>query len=301
MLQCTLGKQVEFSGIGLHSGGLIEMVVSPANANTGIIFMRTDLKRHNKICARFDNVVCTRLCTAIANREGVVVYTIEHLLSALWACGIDNALIELNGKEVPIMDGSARGFVRAFRAAQTETQEVNRKILKIRENIRIGVGDSSIEIEPSDSEELTVSFNIDFKHSAIGQQSLSFREGSAHNVHKKCAQNNYCDSFDSEISSARTFSFIDEVERLQKTGLAAGASLNNGIGLDRDKGIILNREGLRYKDEFVRHKILDCIGDLYLAGNRIHGHVNAQKSGHYINNQLLCRLFSNEEAYAISC
>jgi len=279
--QQTLANEIVCSGIGVHTGITINMRICPSNVNHGIIFIRSDLKNNNSILALFDRVVDTSMCTKIANAYGAEVGTIEHLMSALWGSGIDNALVYLDGPEVPIMDGSSDCFMRLIRETGIEVQSELRKFLKISKAVRVELDGKSITAEPDAS--FAVDFMIDFNNEYIKAQSYNF---------------NCDDDFEMKIGKARTFGFVKDVEHLKRMGLAKGASLDNAIAIG-DNGI-LNQEGLRYSNEFVRHKILDCIGDLYLAGARIKGKIRAVKSGHHLNNLLLKKIFKTNSAFISS-
>lgn len=280
--QHTLKLPVTCSGVGIHSGKNINMRILPAAENTGICFIRTDLKDDNYILATYDNVVDTTMCTVVANRNGAKVAVIEHLMSAFWGCGIDNAIIEVDNEEVPVMDGSAAPFVALFAKAGVVAQDSPRKIIEILSPVRIEHQDKIIELLPNDCFE--VDYHIDFNHPNIGAQHYNFNEET--------------NTFAHDISRARTFGFLEDVQKLQSMGLARGASLENAVGLSREGGI-LNPEGLRLEREFVRHKILDSIGDLYLAGFRIKGKVVAVKAGHMMNNLILRKLFAEKDAYRV--
>lgn len=280
MLQQTLKKEICTKGIGVHSGKEATVHIKPAPANHGIKFIRTDIAENNVIDAKFDSVVDTRLCTVIENALGVNVSTIEHIMSALYGMEIDNALIEIDGPEMPIMDGSSAPFVALIDKAGSATQDRTRNILKVTKPIRIEDGDKFISIEPSNTFELECS--IEFPHPVIGKQSFTF----------SFAKGNY----NFEISRARTFGFAHEIETLRKMGLAKGGSLENAIGIDENG--VMNPEGLRYvPDEFVRHKVLDCIGDLYLAGAFLQAKVVAHKPSHALNNLILRKLFAMPECF----
>lgn len=281
LVQQTILRPVSMNGIGVHTGQKITLVIKPAQVNTGIEFIRTDLADNNYIKATYTNVVDTKLCTVIANEAGVKVSTIEHLMSALWGCGIDNAIVELDGEEVPIMDGSSAPFVEALKSAGVAKLASPRKVLEILKPVRLEIDGKTIEILPS--KEFEVSFDLDYEHKSIGRQFYTFKE---------CML-----SYITTISKARTFGFAKDLEILKKLGLARGASLDNAIGID-DNGV-MNSEGLRYKDEFVRHKVLDCIGDLYLSCMRIQGKVKAAKAGHSLNNLILRKLFAQPDAFRI--
>ena len=277
--QQTLSQPILINGIGLHSGVNVQMKLLPAEANFGIKFFRTDLDKNNIIEALWSNVSNTNLSTTISNRFGSSISTIEHLMSALSGLHIDNLKIEIDGPEVPIMDGSSKDFVNLIESFPLKKLEENRKIIKIKKNIKVINEKSSVELRPNKN--FSIDFEIDFPSKLISRQSC----------HLQLVNGNY----KSDISFARTFGFEKDVETLRSNGLALGGSLENAVVVGNEK--ILNKEGLRYKDEFVRHKILDSIGDLYLAGAPIQGYFFGNKSGHYLNNLLLKSLFSDENNY----
>ncbi len=277
-MQQTVKKAISFEGIGLHSGTEVMLTIMPGQPDTGIIFVRRDVAApHNVIPARWDNVVETRLCTVIGNDAGVTVGTVEHIMAALRGCGVDNAVIRLDGPEVPIMDGSSTIFVEAIEKTGLSAQKAVRRFVRVLKEITVGEDDKFVRLSPA--EECRFSGRIAFNHPAIGTQErhYSLTDGSFHK----------------ELSAARTFGFLNEVEALRRHGLALGGSLDNAIVLDDDK--VLNHDGLRYKDEFIRHKILDAIGDLYLAGAPIQGAYDCYKPSHALNNALLHKLFSAKE------
>lgn len=274
--QHTLAKEVSFIGIGLHTGLPVSMVIKPAKADTGIRFLRTDLNQ--EVPALMDRVVDTTLATTIG-MNGITVSTTEHLLSALAGLGIDNALVELNGSEVPIMDGSAAPFVHIIKRIERKRQDVCRKLLKITKEISFQAGESMIRILPYDGYKVTC--EIDFDHQLIQKQKYSM------DVNPK--------KFVKEISSARTFGFMDQIEKLRANGLALGGSLANAVVIDQTK--VLNTEGLRFSDEFVRHKVLDLIGDMALMGCQIIGHVVAKKSGHGHHLSLMKEIAAHPECW----
>ena len=279
--QTTLRHQISCTGVGLHSGQKIHMCLRPAPASSGIIFKRIDVPRgEQKIKARFDAVSDTLLGTTISNESGVEVSTIEHLMAALTGCGVDNVLIELDGPEVPVMDGSSAPFVFLIECAGVQELKAARKSIRILDEIRVQDGEKIVSLTPSDHYSLEM--EIDFENAAVEQQHYFFDFSSA--------------GFKIELSRARTFGFMKEVESLRQVGRALGGSLENSIVIDGDR--ILNRGGLRYRDEFVRHKVLDAIGDLSLAGAPIIGHFSGQKSGHAMNNRLLRALFDTPQAWA---
>jgi len=280
MLQTTIKFPVSCYGIGVHSGQTVQLTLKPAKADTGVVFIRTDISYgNNSVAADYLNVSETAMCTKISSENNVSVSTIEHLMAAIWGSSIDNLIVEIDGPEVPIMDGSSKPFVFMLECAQVTILNSKRKFLKLQKEI-IVTNDKGSEVVASPSSNFKIVMDIDFESKAIGKQSVS------------------CDdkeSFNSEIASARTFGFIEELEYLQRHGLARGASLNNAIGIDND--VILNHDGLRYKDEFVRHKILDAIGDFRLASSNIVANINCKKTGHALNNELLRRIFENSSHY----
>lgn len=281
-MQHTLKTPVSCSGVGLHSGTPVTLTLQPAVAGQGIRFVRTDITdRDNVVEARWDRVVNTQLCTVISNDAGVTVSTIEHLLSALAGCGVDNATILIDGPEVPIMDGSAEPFVFLIECSGLKGQHAPRRAVRVLKEVSYEEGDKRAVLKPGAG--TTFSFEIDFDNAAIGRQAQSFRLVNG--------------TFKSQISRARTFGFLREVEWMRKNGLAQGGSLDNAIVIDGDK--VLNPGGLRFGDEFVRHKILDAIGDLFLAGGHLLGHFEGQRAGHALNNKILHVLFSDPTAYEI--
>jgi len=280
MLQRTVKKLVHCSGIGLHTGAMVTLTISPAEPNTGIVFLRTDLSGPAAVIpGRWDSVVDTRLCTVVGNGHGTTVGTVEHLLAALAGCGVDNAIVALDNIEIPIMDGSAEPFVAAIERVGTVTQNATRRAIRILKPVSVAEGGKSASFTPDDT--TTFSFDIDFDNAVIARQSRAVELDG--------------DSFRDEISCARTFGFLHEVEGLRKMGLALGGSLDNAIVIAGDR--VLNEGGLRFVDEFVRHKILDAVGDLYLAGCPIIGHFHGSRSGHALNNKLLRALFADRSAW----
>ena len=277
--QQTLLEPLEINGVGLHSGVNVKIKLIPAETNYGVKFVRTDLKQNNIIHAIWSNVTNTQLSTTISNNFGANVSTVEHLMSALSGLHIDNLRIEIDGPEVPIMDGSSKNFVELIDKNSLKIQNKKRKIIKIKKKIKVEKDDSSIELVPN--KHFSIDFQIDFPSPLISKQSCQLQ----------LVNGNY----KTDIASARTFGFEKDVDKLRSIGLALGGSLNNAVVVGENK--ILNNEGLRFKDEFVRHKILDSIGDLYLAGAPIQGYFSGNKSGHYLNNLLLKTLFSNSKNY----
>ncbi|HBA88439.1 MAG TPA: UDP-3-O-[3-hydroxymyristoyl] N-acetylglucosamine deacetylase [Geobacter sp.] len=278
--QQTLGNKATFSGIGLHTGKLITLTLRPADPGTGIVFHRVDLSPAVSIEARSANVVNTRLSTTIGRGE-VSVSTIEHLMAALYGCGIDNAHVDINGPEVPIMDGSAAPFVTAITKAGIKESKKPRKFLVVKKPVSVVEGDKKASIIPS--RHYKISFDMQFAHPAVKSQSKSLL----------FSQNSFVDDF----ASARTFGFLAEVEMMKSHGLALGGSLENAVVIG-DNGVI-NPEGLRFQDEFVRHKILDSVGDYSLCGHRLIGHVKAAKSGHDLNHKLVTELLKRPDCYTL--
>jgi len=279
--QQTIDKSINFSGVGLHSGVNSDVILSPAEENTGILIIRSDIKKNNKIKALWHNVTSTTLSTTIANKEGASVSTIEHLMSALSGMHIDNVIISINGPEIPIMDGSSKPFVELIEQAGTKIQNARRKIVKVKKTIEVRKEDSFVKIKPN--EEFSIDFEIEFESHLINKQACQLQ----------LVNGNY----KSDISSARTFGFEKDVKELRAKGFALGGNLENAVVVGENN--ILNKEGLRFKDEFVRHKILDSIGDLYLAGLPIACYFYGKKSGHYLNNELLKKLLSDKSNFEI--
>ncbi|MCF8054542.1 MAG: UDP-3-O-acyl-N-acetylglucosamine deacetylase [Deltaproteobacteria bacterium] len=275
--QHTLAKEITLKSIGLHTGRKISMKVLPADADAGITFIRKNGENSFATKSAYDAVTATTLATTIG-ADGASVSTVEHLMSAFFGLGIDNAVVELTGPEVPIMDGSAQEFVALLKSVGLATQ-TRKKFLVVTAPVSVEEGDGSATLLPSDRFELT--YSIDFAHPSIGKQSY----------HVIFSQENY----EKEIAPARTFGFLHDVERLQAVGLALGGSLANAVVLDENK--VINKEGLRFSNEFVRHKILDAIGDLSLLGTPIQGHLVAHKSGHRLNNLLLRELVARKNCW----
>jgi UDP-3-O-[3-hydroxymyristoyl] N-acetylglucosamine deacetylase len=272
--QHTLNKPIHCTGVGVHSGLTVTLRLHPAPANSGIVFRRIDLDPVQEIAAVYDNVVDTKLCTVIGNASGATVGTIEHLMAAFAGCGVDNAIVEIDGPELPIMDGSAAAFVFLIECAGLAAQKAARKAIKILKPITIQTGDKSVSLRPAPVSSFAL--EIDFAAAVVGKQRRSMVLGS--------------ESFKQDLSQARTFGFLHEVDALRRAGLAQGGSLDNAVVINGDR--IMNEGGLRYSDEFVRHKLLDAIGDLYLAGCPIIGHFEGARSGHALNNQILHALFA---------
>jgi UDP-3-O-[3-hydroxymyristoyl] N-acetylglucosamine deacetylase len=279
--QKTLRQSITYVGIGLHSGKNVSMTVHPGEVDSGIHFLRKDVPAgEGLIAARWYNVIDTRLSTAIGNEYGNRVDTIEHLMAALRGCGIDNALVELDGPEVPIMDGSSHPFVSMIERIGTIEQASPRHAIWIQRPIEVRDGDRYAILMPANTSRITV--EIDFRNTAIGSQTLSVELVN--------------EAFHHQVARARTFGFAEQIEALRTRGLTLGGSLRNAILVDGDR--IVNEEGLRYNDEFVRHKILDSLGDLALAGVLIMGHYFGRKPGHEINSRLMAKLFEERGSWS---
>ncbi len=277
--QKTLKAAIGCAGVGLHSGRKVRLTLAPAEVGTGIVFRRKDLPGQGSIPALWSNIVDTRLCSRLGNDADVSVATVEHLMAALAGAEIDNCVVEIDGPEVPAMDGSAAPFLFLIDCAGIMEQAAPRRAIQILRRVRVGDGEKSVTLEPSTG--FNVMFTIDFESAAIARQSISFSLDPS--------------SFRDEIARARTFGFADEVAQLRAAGLARGGSLENAVVIQGDR--VLNEEGVRFRDEFVRHKVLDCIGDLYLAGGPLLGRVRAERSGHELNNAALRELFSRTDAW----
>lgn len=281
--QRTLKDEISCVGIGLHTGIKVSMKLKPAAPDTGIVFHRVDIAGKGAVIpAKWDNVVDATLCSSIGNDEGVKIMTIEHLMAAFHSMGIDNAEVEINGSEVPAMDGSAAQFVFLIECAGIAKQNAPRKAIKVLKEISITDGDCIVSITPAEKG-LSIDFDINFNADAIGYQSYYVELDK--------------ESFKSNISRARTFGFLKDVEKLRAAGLARGGSLENAVVIDENT--ILNKDGLRYKDEFVRHKILDAVGDLYLAGHSIIGNYCGSRSGHAHTSQLLNKMFNDKSSWKL--
>ena len=280
----TLKNEIPCVGVGLHSGQKITMTLKPAPVGTGIVFVRTDITdKNNIIPATYLNVVDTRLNTCIGNKAGTIVSTIEHFMGALHALGISNLRVELNGAEVPLMDGSAQDFVTLIECAGLVEQDAPQKALRILKPIKVTEGDAFVELKPA-QKGLKMSFMIDFPQSSvIGKQEESL--------------DLTADTFKTLVARARTFGFVADVEKLRAMGLARGASLENVIAVEKDS--VMNPEGLRHPHEFVAHKLLDAVGDLYQTGMPVIGIFRGEKSGHRHVNQLLRELMADHSAYEI--
>ena len=279
--QRTIAEKISCTGIGLHSGRPVQLTLHPGRTDSGIVFVRCDGAHAVEIPAHPENVVSTRYATTLG-RGDATVGTVEHLLAALYGLGIDNVRVELDGPEVPVMDGSAASFVFLIRAAGIYPQKAPRRVLRVRAPLEVRDGAKRIRIEPSRNFKL--SYVVDFEHPAIGHQSIQGLE-LAEGV------------FERHICRARTFGFLHEVQALWRAGLARGGSLDNTVVMDERR--VLNPEGLRFPDEFVRHKLLDLLGDLSLVGMPLQAHVKVERGGHALHQQLLQELLASPAAFEI--
>jgi UDP-3-O-[3-hydroxymyristoyl] N-acetylglucosamine deacetylase len=279
--QRTIAEKIACTGIGLHSGAPVQLTLDPARAGSGIVFVRTDLAHPVEIPARGEAVTSTRYATTLGCGDATVG-TVEHLLSAFYSLGIDNVRVEVDGPEVPVMDGSAASFVFLIRAAGIFDQGVPRRQMRIRRRLEVRDGERLIRVEPH--RELRVSYSVDYAHPAIGRQRL-----------EELAIDD--ESFEREICRARTFGFLHEVEALWRSGLARGGNLYNTVVMDENR--VLNRDGLRWSDEFVRHKVLDLIGDLALLGMPLLGHVVVERGGHALHQQLVALILETPDAWTV--
>ena len=279
--QKTINKNLTFKGVGLHSGLVATMTIKPAEPNSGIIFKRIDLKKNNIIIPNIFNVSSAVFCTTISNKTGVSVSTIEHLMGALYGLGVDNALIEIDNQEVPILDGSAKIFVEEISKIGIKNSDASIKIIKIDQKIEFNDGNKSISIEPSKIS-LDIDFELKYENDFIG------------------TQRNLVKVFETDLTdiyNSRTFCLFEDIEKLKEMGLAKGGNLDNAIVVKNNE--ILNEKGLRNEKEFVNHKILDCMGALYLAGYKIIGKLICSRGGHKLTNQLLRKVFQNDKNFSL--
>jgi len=280
--QTTLKKNIQFSGITLHKGIIANITIKPSEADTGITFVRIDKKKNNIIKAKYSNVSNTILCTKLSNTYNNSISTVEHLMAAFLGFGIDNACIEVDGPEIPILDGSSAPFIHSFKKAGVRTLPQERKVINVLKKVSVIEKDRSITLEPNNFLSIEMEINHDCK--LINSQNYLFNLNS--------------DSFEEELMYARTYGFKEQASMLIKKGLALGASETNALVFDGDS--VLNHDGLRYYNEPVRHKILDCLGDFFIAGYRINGKVSAFKSGHELNNKLIRLLFSSKDNWELT-
>ncbi len=281
LTQKTLSKPITFKGIGIHTGSAVNLKINPASPNTGIIFKRVDLSSNNIIYANYSNVSDTTLCTTISNEHGVKVSTIEHLMGAFYGVGVDNAVVELNSQEVPIMDGSAKVFVDSIKEVGLKFSDQPIKIIKINKNVAIEDQNKFISISKSNLNG-DIEFEIKYENQLINTQ-----------INKI----NVFEDDLTDIFNSRTFCLFEDIEKLKKINLGKGGSLENALVVKNDK--ILNETGLRNNLEFVNHKILDCMGDLFLSGYKIIGSLKCSQGGHYMTNKLLRKIFSDKTNYSL--
>ena len=281
LTQKTIQENVSFNGIALHSGVNVDVCIKPAEPNFGIVFKRVDIEKNNLVYPNFMNVTNTSLNTTVENEFGVKVSTIEHLMGALFGLGIDNALIEINNEEVPILDGSAKLFIEKLISAKMKISEVPIKIIKIKKEVKFSDGERFISIKPS-TLNLEIDFELKYNNKIIGNQRNKYKV--------------YEDDL-TDVYNSRTYCLFEDIELIKKNGLAKGGSLDNAIVVKQNE--ILNSGGLRNNKEFVNHKILDCIGDLYTSGYRIVASVLCSQGGHYLTNQLLRKVFIDQENLSI--
>ena len=281
LTQKTIKQNVNFQGVGLHSGKIVNLCIKSSEPDTGIVFKRVDLKKNNLVYPNFINVSNTSLNTTISNENGIKISTIEHLMGALFGLGIDNALIEIDNEEVPILDGSAKEFIEKILTTGFIVSDKPIKIIKINKKVEFKKDDKFISIEPTKLS-LDIDFELKYENQLIGNQQNKI------NIY----EDNLQDIFDS-----RTFCLFEDIEKIKKSGLAKGGSLDNAIVVKKNK--ILNENGLRNKKEFVNHKILDCIGDLYTSGYRMIAGIKCSQGGHYFTNQLLRKVFNNKDNFSI--
>ena len=281
LTQKTIKNNVYFEGIALHSGKNVNIIIKPADPNFGIVFKRIDIKENNFVYPNFANVTNTSLNTTVENEFGIRVSTIEHLMGALFCLGIDNVLIEIDNEEVPILDGSAKKFIEKISLVGLEVSDSPIKIIKINKEVNFSDGERYISIKPS-TLSLDIDFELKYKNPIIGNQRNKFKI--------------YEDDL-SDVYNSRTFCLFEDIEKIKKNGLAKGGSLDNALVVNNYE--ILNPDGLRNNKEFVNHKILDCIGDLYTSGYRIVGSVICSQGGHYLTNQLLRKVFQNKDNFSI--
>ena len=279
--QKTIKNIIQLEGIGLHSGKFAKLIIKPAPPNNGIIFIRKDLKKDNVIYPHVNNVSNAMLCTTVSNEFNVKVSTIEHLMGAFYGTGIDNAIVEINNDEVPILDGSAKIFVHEIIKSGIEISDIPIKVIRINKSINFNEGTKSISIHPSKIN-LEIDFEIKYNNELIGNQRNTL----------KVYEDDLEDTFNS-----RTFCLYEDIEKLKSMGFAKGGSLDNALVVKGSK--LLNKDGLRNKKEFVNHKILDCMGDLFLSGYKIIGKIKCSQGGHKLTNDLLRKVFQNKENYSI--
>ena len=281
LTQKTISKEINFTGVGIHTGVKTNLKLIPALPNTGVVFKRTDLTKNNILIPKYNNVTNTNLCTTISNNDGVSLSTIEHLMAALYGLGVDNVIVEIDSPEVPILDGSAIEFVNLINSTGLKVSRSPIKLIKINKEISIYDNEKFIEIKKSNVN-LTIEFEIKYKNKIIN------------------TQKNKIDVYEDDLNhiyESRTFCLYEDIEKLKIMGLGKGGNLQNAVVVDEHE--ILNKDGLRNKQEFVNHKILDCLGDLYLSGYRIVGKIKCSQGGHNLTNKLLRKIFSDQSNYSL--
>ena len=281
LTQKTINKKISFCGVGLHSGKKVQINLLPSEPNTGIIFRRIDLSKNNEIIPLYNNVIETTLCTTLSNEHGIKVSTVEHLMGALYGLGIDNLVVEINSQELPILDGSAKLFVEKILSAGIKSSNAPIKLIKINKKVSYAEGTKSISLNLSNVSS-EIDFQINYKNNVIKTQ--------------RNKVNIFNDEL-KEIFESRTFCLYEDVEKLRSLGLAQGGNLDNAIVVGEKE--ILNKDGLRNQNEFVNHKILDCMGDLYLSGYRIIGSLITSEGGHGLTNNILRKLFSDKNNFSV--
>ncbi len=281
--QKTLKNPISFKGIGLHTGNKVSMILSPAPIGTGIVFRKKLKNNTSLIPAHFSNVKSTNLCTLLSDSSGNSVSTVEHILSALYAFEVDNIFIDIDSNEIPVYDGSSYEFSKQLRNSEFEEQDSYKKFIKIKKNVEVSCGNKEAKVSPFDNTLITT--EIEYDHKSIGKQTISLVLNQS--------------IYESQVSKARTFGFLKDVENLRKNGLALGGSLENAIVLDEER--VLNEDGLRFSDEFVRHKLLDFIGDISLSGHRILGSFFTSHTGHELNVRLLREIFKSPDNWELVC
>ena len=279
--QKTINKKISFNGVGLHTGKSVELNLLPSQPNTGITFLRTDIKKNNVVVPNYENVIDTTLCTTLSNEQGVKVSTVEHLMGALYGLGIDNLIVEVNSQELPILDGSAKIFIEKILSTGIKSSSTPIKLIKVNKKIFLEEGTKSISLDKSKVAS-EIDFEIKYKNQLIGTQ--------------KNKVNVFNDDL-KQIFESRTFCLYEDVEKLKSAGLAQGGSLENAIVVGDNE--ILNKHGLRNSKEFVNHKILDCMGDLYLSGYRVVGSLKTSEGGHSLTNKILRKLFSDKSNFTV--
>ena len=279
--QATLKTPINFSGVGVHNGRCVNMTIYPAKEDSGIIFKRLDLNNNNIIKAHINSIDRSYLCTRLTNKKGASVSTIEHLMAAFSAFGIDNALVELNDAELPALDGSSGEYIKKFIKYGIEEQKKNKKVVRILKNIEVSDSKRFVSISPS--EDFSLNITIDYPNTLIGRSSLTY-------IHSK-------QNFVDYLSHARTYALYEDIEKMRASGQGIGGNLNNAIVVDKYK--ILNSDGLRFEKEFVKHKALDCIGDLYLLGMPLLGSIECFAPGHQLNHKLVHKILEDQNNYVI--